>query len=988
MKVSGREIRHHFYTSKIFKEAKVDNLANLKNWVSYSKFSQEQKYLLAKLIVCLTVALRSRYSGLEGDSDRKYFNTTPENSKYGFEITSENIATFLKANFFQTGDYDQYFEKLSLQLLEICTHRHTTLSPVLKYTATGEELLKLLVNDKQRKKDLKIFMKDVKVYLESHFTKSNFLKEEDKMSLRGIFFPPMGGPVPIYPFYFPDQQQEVSKQSDHKSSKNLRKDFDNKNNQQFKSSNPNSLTTKFDTSVIKEHEVLIPRVPFLKETPVDEKKRQHFLKFIHLAQNCSSNLSINEKAFFCCYFSISKDDIDLILNYTQRKSSISSYFFTTFLTDNIRILLRNLKYSQSEIEEINIYKPIKPENVIKDIVETLFERKTTLDNLPIASLNLSLVDFKKAQGLELNLSGAILNITQLPDLCLDRVILEKVYFDLGGPIADELWLPILTSIKNIPDQYANLKMNLMVRICTRIENDPKQSKVLSIVQFFLLSSLFEGDFYTENKTILLFLESILIPSYIENSNGVGKIYSKEEIENLWEKFIFPIIIKYPNQWFMETFSGFVNQFICSCLTGDDEKIKSYGLTLQEQYLNFIPQNALMSFQSLVGMDIIPTGPKANYMIYLCPGDNFVALPFNYYKRFVLHLPVDGVMAWTSFCCCKKTDENGEYAVVPQDFDVIQSIPLFFSEYKKAVDEKEKLIKLFEQFNFGPYLSHILKAMNFSFHNGKDYKGLTTYTGDNLMNSMQAQVDLRNILQQFFHIDEERFRAHLIKISGYPNITFDEDSIRYMAYSKDDVNKPRNNRHEVEEYHRKREENWRIEKEIREKFEKYDPGFLHMFYRCLGAPPNPKNPYRYMSTQDRYLICLTPKAEALIDSIFLWKERGEEHKRTPFLLCLSGIFLMLSSKCFFGIEEDSIEAFRSMAMACLVTVIYSRPLNDHEKRFLEYIQGKTWCGRKTAAGFFLYLRSRFPTEFFEFIPPAWQAEANFDISFYGDIYSGT
>lgn len=966
MEVSGRSVRHSCGTQKNLQKKKEKDLIHLKEWVLKSNFSHEKRILLAKTIASLTLSLRSRYGGLENDADKKFFNTTPANSIFGFGITIERLAGFLKENFGNPEDSNELFHNLSTYLVEICTHRHTTLSRVLSFTASGSQLLKVLLRDSDFNV-VKLFMKQAKEYLESQFTKPSSLSEEDKMHLRGIY-------MPYGPFLHPSILAINSKNPVGQSKSQKPKDLQRSENERLR--NSSSLTAQFESSCLKEQSVCIPEIAFLKQEPIDTNKRDHFLKFIQLLQLNPALINWNVKNFFCEYFSLSENNFNIILSYCNPESSVFFSLFSSFLSENTKNFLSTLKYTSTEIDRINLRVQIEFSDLIKEIIENLMERGISLNFLPLHSLDLSKVNFKKFKNEEpLNLSEARLKITQIQDLSLDKVQLTRTFFNTNISIPELEWFSIISSIRAIPSTYANLKMNLMTLLCEKIENHKNSTKILSFVKDLLLIMFFDNDFYIKNKSIRLFAETIFIPYCISNHNSIGKKYLKEEMKSLYENFIFPFVINKESHWFMESFGGFINQFIYSCLIYDDTEVKNWGLLLQKKYICSIPENVINAFNSLdMDSDMMFLGENANYMLFSTSAQKYIALSFDYYKVLVLNEPAKTQISWTYFFVCEKKEQTNEYKFLHPILDHILTIPLFRNHYQKALRENDmlqKLDQLFTQFNFGPYLFHIQKAMGFNFRPA--FKDTQKYEGNSLVDSSQAQYDLKLILQELYCSDKERLRHHLIKITNCPIISV-EKQLQWEDFPHpEDPPYPKEAPMSTVTYSAFRqaknaylsawEENQEKVKEVEQKLNAYDSGFIYNFYRGPGS--------KWGAKKEFYSMSLTPKAEALIDSIFLWKERGEERKRPIFLLCLAVIFGRLGSNKFFGNEKDSVGAFRMMAVACMTTVFYTRGLTREEHSHLDFLSGTFHCGDKTISAIASYVAENFPEEYKEFIPLAWR-----------------
>lgn len=173
MRVSGRFIRHqHIRDSKDLKYEKKISVQNVKRYIDYFQFEIHQKNILIDIISYLTIALRSRYSGLEDDKDKRYFNTNPENSKYNFGISTYRLETYINENLFNNRGKTEHIN-FAIDLLRICTHRHTTWSYVCSYTRSAEEIIEYL---NQNPDNNICLLKDIRDYLE------NQLKNQYKLS--------------------------------------------------------------------------------------------------------------------------------------------------------------------------------------------------------------------------------------------------------------------------------------------------------------------------------------------------------------------------------------------------------------------------------------------------------------------------------------------------------------------------------------------------------------------------------------------------------------------------------------------------------------------------------------------------------------------------------------------------------------------------------------------------------------------------------------
>lgn len=137
--ISGKYVRSHsdeFKIKEYKSAANIEALAHrLSNFCANDHNSKNAH--LKSLIMYLTIALRSRFSGLHGDKEIRFFNN---NSLQGnFKLTLEGVTLYL-----QNKLSPECTKEDARQIISLCTHRHTTIAAVEEYTKSAMALFSSL----------------------------------------------------------------------------------------------------------------------------------------------------------------------------------------------------------------------------------------------------------------------------------------------------------------------------------------------------------------------------------------------------------------------------------------------------------------------------------------------------------------------------------------------------------------------------------------------------------------------------------------------------------------------------------------------------------------------------------------------------------------------------------------------------------------------------------------------------------------------------
>jgi uncharacterized protein YjbI with pentapeptide repeats len=129
--ISGKYVRSHSNAFKIKEYKSAANIEALAHRLSNFCANDPSKNAHLKfLIMYLTIALRSRFSGLHGDKEIRFFNN---NSLQGnFKLTLEGVTLYLQNKLSPECTMED-----ARKIISICTHRHTTVAAVEEYTKSA-----------------------------------------------------------------------------------------------------------------------------------------------------------------------------------------------------------------------------------------------------------------------------------------------------------------------------------------------------------------------------------------------------------------------------------------------------------------------------------------------------------------------------------------------------------------------------------------------------------------------------------------------------------------------------------------------------------------------------------------------------------------------------------------------------------------------------------------------------------------------------------
>lgn len=177
-RISGSEIRSFFNNDHDeISAAKDKSVHAVIDILSKLQLSPEQKNQLIDVISYLIILLRSRYSGLLNDENKKYFNT-PENNKCpDFGVSQAGLHLVL-CKILPNMRIDE-IRTLVEHLPIICTHKRTKIYRfgfVKKHTGGALRIFTFLgCTEIDKKRSLK-FMGDVIRYLESGLDEKRILE--------------------------------------------------------------------------------------------------------------------------------------------------------------------------------------------------------------------------------------------------------------------------------------------------------------------------------------------------------------------------------------------------------------------------------------------------------------------------------------------------------------------------------------------------------------------------------------------------------------------------------------------------------------------------------------------------------------------------------------------------------------------------------------------------------------------------------------------
>ncbi len=128
-RISGNVIRKTNFNNKLSTEIKLSSLEK-----KIINLSEDKKNRFTKIFNYLNIALRSRYSGCEGDQNIRYFDCTKKQGN--IPITLEGVTLALK------NVINDITSEEVTAILTACTHNNTFIDSVTSLTKTAEKFMK------------------------------------------------------------------------------------------------------------------------------------------------------------------------------------------------------------------------------------------------------------------------------------------------------------------------------------------------------------------------------------------------------------------------------------------------------------------------------------------------------------------------------------------------------------------------------------------------------------------------------------------------------------------------------------------------------------------------------------------------------------------------------------------------------------------------------------------------------------------------------